>query len=328
MRGLDIGTMNIVHSQKIDDRIVRNRYRDAFIDCKKEALFGLTMKEGQDYIEREHDILLLGDQAMRQAAAWDKECRRPLKQGLISPDEQEGIQVLAYMIKNLLGVPRVPNELVCFSIPGSPIDHHADTIYHEQMFSKIIQECGFTAEPTNEALAIIFSNGARSSFSALSFSFGSGMTNICMAIDGIENEEMMFSVARGGDWIDSRAGYYRAQTSSAMCSIKERADFDLLKPGSDDHEALSFYYKGLISYALDKVASRLRRSRCILNAPMPILISGGTAKAKGFLDLFKAQYERKKHKFGSFPISDIRLVVDPLNAVADGLLTRAIQMES
>ena len=46
-------------------------------------------------------------------------------------------------------------------------------------------DLGYNAISSNEAMAIIFSEAAKENFSALSFSFGSGMTNVALAYNGV-----------------------------------------------------------------------------------------------------------------------------------------------
>jgi hypothetical protein len=56
---------------------------------------------------------------------------------------------------------------------------------------------------------------------------------------------------------------------------------------------------------------------------VPIILSGGTALAKNFLEFFTTAFNTMKDKF-PIPVSDIRLAKDPLNAVAQGLLVAAM----
>jgi hypothetical protein len=111
------------------------------------------------------------------------------------------MDVLGFMIKELLGTPKAPGEHCYYSVPAAPVDNLSrDVIYHKRVFEKIVSQCGFTATPSNEAMAIIYAEAAKDNFSALSFSFGSGMTNIALGYSAVET--MSFSVERGGDWID------------------------------------------------------------------------------------------------------------------------------
>jgi hypothetical protein len=86
------------------------------------------------------------------------------------------------------------------------------------------------------------------------------------------------------------------------------------------------YYKNLIEYAIDAVAREFDKVRNKFDLPnaIPIIVSGGTSKAEGFLEFFKQVFEDRRKRF-PIEISEIRAARDPLNAVAQGLLVQAVQ---
>ena len=320
--GLDIGTMNLVAARRTGGGVEHTRLRDAFLDLPPSAKKMLKLSK-TSFVERGDDILILGDAALQTANVFGKEARRPLSAGLISAGELEAMEVLGLMIKQILGPPSVPHEHCYFSVPAAPIDQPGrDVIYHKGVFERIVTECGYTGTPSNEAMAIIYSECANDGFSGIALSFGSGMTNIALAINTIEG--LAFSVARGGDWIDSGASRAIGSTQARICAIKEKG-VDLLKPADREQEAISFYYKELIRYALDQIALRFAQIRGQFELPdaIPLIISGGTSLAVNFVELFKQEFERRRKKFPVL-VSEIRHASDPMNAVANGMLTQAM----
>ena len=321
--GLDIGTMNIVCAKRAEGGIETQRIRDAFLDLPKASKKVLKMGN-VSFVEREGEILLLGDAALEMANIFGKEVRRPLSKGLVSPSEIDSLEVLGFLIKEVIG--QGDGQVCFFSVPAAPVDDKAqDIVYHKGVFERIVTGCGYKAIASNEAMAIIFAEAAKEHFSALSFSFGSGMTNIALAFNGIEG--MSFSVQRGGDWIDSGSARSLGSTQSRMCHIKEQG-IDLANPQSRDEEALTFYYKELIRYVLDWVGKEFieRQLSQLVTRPIPIIISGGTSKPASFLEAFKEELELRKKRMGMH-FSDVRLASDQLNAVAKGLLVQAINEE-
>ena len=321
-KGLDIGTMNIVAANKEGNNTVTQRIRDAFLSLPKTSKKLLKLS-GADFVETDDEILILGDHALEMANMFGKEVRRPLSKGLVSPNEVGALDVLAYMIKSILGEP-TPKEPCYFSIPANPIDNPSrDIIYHKRLFERIVSDIGYTAIPSNEAMAIIFSECAKENFTGIAFSFGSGMTNI--ALSNLSIECMSFSVERGGDWIDHGAAMATGLTQASVCITKEKG-IDLLNPKTRIEEALSFYYKELIEYSLLMVTREFQKNKLqmVFSRPIPIVVSGGTSKAGNFLDFFKQVVNTKKLPF---EISDIRQAQDPYNAVAVGLLVQAMQEE-
>lgn len=321
--GLDIGTMNIVSARRTSKGVDTRRMRDAFLDLDPNAKKMLKLS-GVDFIEREGELLIVGDAALETANVFGKEARRPLSAGLLSAGEIDAIEVLGILVRHVLGAPTEPGEACYFSVPAAPVDApDRDVIYHRGVLERIVEECGFTAYPGNEAMAIIFTETAKEGFSGLSISFGSGMCNVALAVNTIEG--MTFSVARGGDWIDAGAAKAIGATQARMCSIKE-SGFDLLHPKGREQEALALYYKSLIEHCLDHVAREFQKikGQFSLPKPIPFVISGGTSLAGGFKEFFEQVFEKKRAKF-PIEISEIRHARDPLNAVAQGLLLQAMQ---
>ena len=322
--GLDIGTMNIVSARRGGSGDIQTkRVRDAFLDLPPESKKMLKLS-GVSYVERADELIIIGDPALETANIFGREARRPLQAGLIAAGEGDALDVLGLLIKNVLGEPRVPNEACYFSVPAAPIDQpDKDVIYHQGVFERIVQECGFEPYASNEAMAIIYAETAKEGFSGVGISFGSGMTNIALAVNTIEG--LSFSVARGGDWIDGGAARSIGSTQARICSIKEQG-IDLNNPVGREQEAVAFYYKNLIEYSLDQIALRFKQieGQFALPRPIPIVVSGGTSLAGGFMQFFEKVFEKKRRKF-PIDVSEIRHASEPLNAVAYGMLVQAMQ---
>jgi len=322
--GLDIGTMNIVSARRSGSgEIESRRVRDAFLDLPPDSKKMLKLS-GVSYVERPDELIIIGDPALETANIFGREARRPLQAGLISSGETDALDVLGLLVKNVLGEPRVENEACYFSVPAAPIDQpDKDIIYHRGVFERIVTECGYEPYASNEAMAIIYAETAKEGFSGIGISFGSGMTNIALAVNTIEG--LSFSVARGGDWIDGGAARSIGSTQARICSIKEQG-IDLNSPEGRDQEAIVFYYRNLIEYALDQIALRFKQieGQFSLPRPIPIVVSGGTSLAGGFMEFFQAVFNKKRRKF-PIEVSEIRHANEPLNAVAYGMLVQAMQ---
>ncbi len=323
-KGLDIGTMNVLSAcYDADDKITIKRMRDAFLDLEPEAKKQLRLSKA-NYVEKGGSLIVLGDSALTYANIFKRDVRRPLSRGLISPGEVEGQEVLAILIGQVLGKPRMQGEHCFYSVPAAPIDDPGqDVIYHTAVFRKIVEEHGYTAHPFNEAMAIIYSQCANENFSGLSVSFGSGMANVALAYQTIMG--LSFAVSRGGDWIDEGAAKALGKTPSQVCTLKERG-VDLLKPQGRDQEAIALYIRALITHVIENVSVQFRKHGGGFDLPeaIPFVISGGTSKAGNFLEIFKQEFETiKKTKGFPIDISEIRPAGDPMTAVAEGLLVLA-----
>jgi hypothetical protein len=321
--GIDIGTMNLVAARKgTSGKTETKRMRDAFIDLPADARKMLKLSK-TDFIEREEDVLVLGDSAMQMANMLGADLRRPLSDGLISAGEVDSLEVLAIMIKHLLGEPATEDEVCFFSVPAAPVDQDRDVIYHEGVFERIVTECGYEAYASNEAMAIIFAETAKENFSGIGISFGSGMTNVALSVNTFQG--LSFSVARGGDWIDKGAAKAIGATAAKICAVKE-SGMDLNNPENRDQEAIAVYYKSLIEYSLSKIAEQFiaKGDKITLTDPIPIVVSGGTSMIGGFMEFFEKVFKKKRRRF-PIKVSEVRHAGSPLNAVAYGLLIQAMQ---
>jgi hypothetical protein len=330
---VDIGTCFLVSAhQDSNNQIQLKSIRDAFLDLENEAttknMLGMSKV---DYIEADDKLYIIGDSAVVMANMFKREARRPLSKGVISPGELEAEKILLVLLENILGKAKNDGETCFYSVPGNPADRDMDVIYHQAMFSKLIGSLGYKPISLNEAAAISYSNAAKENFSSLSISFGAGMVNICLMYQTMIG--MAFSISRGGDWIDESAAKAVGSTASRLQSIKERGvnltdATDGEAKNLREREALIIYYKSLVLYAFDAIRKEFEKRRGTIDLPhaIPIIISGGTSKAKNFLDFFKSAFDTVKDKF-PIPISEVRMATDPLNAVAQGLLVAALNYD-
>lgn len=321
--GLDMGTGNIVAARRTAEGIITNRIRDAFLDLP--AVHRKMLKlSGVNYIEKGDDLVIVGDAAYDMANMMSREVRRPLESGVVAAGEIDALEILGILVKHVLGEPTVENEVCYFSVPAAPVDDLSrDVVYHRGILERIVNECGFQAFAANEAMAIIYSECAKDGFSGLSWSFGAGMTNVALAINTIEG--LSLSVGRGGDYIDAGAAKAVGSTQARMCAFKEQG-LNLLHPQSREEEALCVYYKNLIEYGLDLIMQEFMKIQGKFSLPkaIPMVVSGGTSKAGGFLEFFTQVFDAKRKKF-PIEISEVRAAKEPLDAVARGLLVQAMQ---
>jgi len=256
---------------------------------------------------------------------FGQKVKRPMEKGLISPSESDGIDVLTLIMKQLVGT--TYNGHVVYSVPAPSIDMNNNITYHEGVFSRIFRELGYTSESFNEAMAIIYSQCRDDKFTGLAFSFGAGMINLALSFRSVPI--ISFSVARSGDWIDENVAMSLGTVPNRVTVIKENGtDLENYQIGNKKErrlrEAIVYYYREVIRYALDMVTNKLNEESGNLELPesMPIIVSGGTSMAKGFMPLFKEVLSENK----DFPltISDVRHADDPLGCVAEGLLIRGL----
>ena len=323
-RGLDVGTTFIYSAWKLGPELRFNTERNAFFDIEKnDFVENILRKSNVRYVLKGDKLCVVGEDALKFANVFGGETRRPLKTGVISSKEEDALPILNLIIENTLGSHRHKGETVFYSVPGAPVDADFNVIYHEQILRKMLENWGYTPKPINEGLAVIYSELSQNDFTGMGISLGGGMANVCLAVMAVP--VFSFSVARAGDWIDAEVARVTNETASKITAIKE-AGLDLTKPESNltkTEQALSIYYDHLIEYIINCIKNEIEKQNKIprLEKPIPIVVSGGTAKPKGFLERFKKALNKINLPL---KISEVRLASHPLHTVAKGALIAAI----
>lgn len=319
--GLDVGTMNLVAARRVSQSVQTTRIRDAFLDLEPSHKKMLKLS-GTSFVELGDRLLVIGDEALTCANLFNRDARRPMAGGIMNAGETDAQQVIALMLKQILGAPVKEGEKCCYSVPAAALDVvGSDVTYHTAVLNKILSELGYSGEPVNEAQAIVFSECSAEQFSGIGVSYGSGMTNVCLSFNAMSALE--FSVGKGGDWVDDGAAKAMNTTRGKMCALKE-SGVDIAKPDGREQEAIGFYVQNLIEYSIKGIIDHFHKvkTEIMVPKPIPIVVSGGTSLAIGFMDIFNKTFEKYRAKF-PVAVSEVRHARDPMTAVATGLLVMA-----
>lgn len=320
-KGLDIGTANIAAAvQDPEGGITVTVERNAFLDISSDVYSkNMLTKLKVPYVVHNGQLVVLGEAAFELANVFGKETRRPMKDGLISPNEAHATPMIQMLIGKVLGEPGVPGESCYFSVPAESIDVDNNVIYHQGLFESMLAKMGFTGKAINEAHAVVFSELAESNFSGIGLSFGGGMANACVCYKSIPC--LSFSVARGGDWIDKNVANVLGVKRSRATFLKERG-VDIRDPKNREEEAIAIYYRNLISYVLENIKNRFesRDNMPTFNEPIDIACAGGTSLVGGFIEVFREEFAKIDFPM---PVGKIFRSEDALTTVARGCLVAA-----
>lgn len=325
--GLDIGTMNIVSAKLMEnDNINTTSFRNVFLKIDSDSL-GTRDLNSISHTIIDEDVYILSEDAYTFANIFNQQVSRPMSKGMISSSEIDAVEILSVMVSALTAKASTDDSICCYSIPANPIDSSMNVTFHENVFGRIISQFGWNPLALYEGMALIYSECADSDFSGIGISFGAGMTNISIAFKGVQVKS--FSLSRGGDWIDENASLHiSGLPTNKVTLIKEKDDFNIgefsvgNKRERRIREALSYYYTDLISYTVHHIMDEFEKVDADFPTELPVIISGGTSKAGGFLDSIQSQFG--KHEF-PFNISEVRYASNPLTAVAEGCLVRSFK---
>jgi hypothetical protein len=238
----------------------------------------------------------------------------------MNPQEPMGQQIIQAIIESV--VPRGRrNELLCFSIPGRGEGADTNLVYHEAVIKNFLHSLGYEAKAVNEGLAVVFAELQNENFTGIGISCGGGMCNVCVAFLSVPM--LTFSIPMAGDYIDSSVAAVVDESVTRVRLIKEES-LDLSRQPRDKvTSALHIYYDEVINTLINNLREAFENTRQLpkLDRTIPIVLSGGTAKPRGFLQKFESTI-----RSSGFPVqvSDVRMASDPLTATARGCYIAAM----
>jgi hypothetical protein len=320
-KGLDVGTVNLVAAEQNEAGDVELRLqRNVFIDVEITAYTKAMLTRLQvPYVVQGKKMFVMGEPAFRLANVLNRNTRRPMKDGLISPKEQDALPIMKMLIGSILGEPRAPMEVCFYSVPGDPVDSDLSVAYHRDLFDAVLKSLGYKPSHIIEGHAVTFAELGEEDFTGIGVSCGGGMFNICVAYKSMP--ALTFSTARSGDWVDANVAQVLGIKPAKAAMIKEQG-VDLMAPKNREEDAVAIYYRNLIKYNLTNIAERFRAAENMPTFPEPIsmVFSGGTSMAGNFIELVRDVFKTLEFPI---PIKEVRLAKDPLNATAKGALVAA-----
>ncbi|MEW6126821.1 MAG: HU family DNA-binding protein [Acidobacteriota bacterium] len=322
--GLDIGTSRLVLAGGAIDKIKTQTQLNAFITVPHSKFTENILKQNKItyYLNGSNSIQVYGNEAGRFANVFNIEVRRPMMSGTLNPNEEQAMPVIQEIIKQLLKG-KGKGETLRFSVPGPGRDGSAaaDLVYHEAMLKKVLDEMGYVSKGVNEGMAVVFAELEKENFTGIGISCGGGMCNVALAFMSIP--VMTFSIGKAGDYIDRSASSVTGDVATRIRMIKEEG-LDLSRPAENKYEnALHIYYEDVVLSLVESVRSALSETKNMpaMEKAIPIVLAGGTAAPKGFLERFQKAVEQDKFPL---PISEIRMAKDPLTTTARGCLIAAL----
>lgn len=323
-RGLDVGTVNICAAAKTKKpgEPVFNIQRNAFLSLRGDDLTQKMLPRlGIEYVMRDGRAYIVGDPAFNLANLFEKDTRRPIKDGLLSPDEPEALIIVNHLVSELLGPPQKPGEICVYSVPGDSEEGERSAIYHRAALEIVIRNLGYTPRPMLESHLIAFAELKEQEFTGMGLSCGGGKFHGCLSYKGVP--VLAFSTARGGDWIDSSVAEALAMPPALVCAVKE-GGMDLLKPEGRVEEAIAIYYRHLLRFTLEQIRERMGEQVTMptFTRPIDLILAGGTSMIPGFIEIFHEEFKKT-----SFPIKigRIRKATDPMRAVVIGCQQAAME---
>lgn len=310
-RGLDVGTSRVVGMWTEDEQTIVSQCRDCYIEIEDEE--GFLEAQGQmPLVTIGSKKIVLGDDGLKIANWIKAPVKRPMRLGVINPLDNTAVNVLEAIITKVISAPRKAGEICVASVPAQSFDNGNDTVVHEEAVRDIVTKLGYDFHAINEGYATLLAltpvakddDGSSIPNSGIAFSFGGGMTNVCL---GFRSKDLLkLSVARGGDSIDEKvASTFENIKPNQVTSFKEKffkfgkvyTEAEMEAAGFRTPERKEYfekmmrninsYYEDLIRYVIAAFTKKFIEEDYNIQEALEIVIAGGTAAPDGFEIKFK-----------------------------------------
>ncbi len=328
----DCGTMFFqVAENDSNGKLNLKEIRNAFVELEvSEDIEQVLAQNDWQYVSDGKHYYILGEDSIRVARMFPGkvELRRPMQSGVLNKGEEKKMLVMAKMIESSIGKAPDKLSLVCTCVSSDPVDGAVDNTFHKARLEGMFKRLGWNVKMVEEGHAVVLyekpsiieEGGKKIPFSGIGMSFGAGKVNCVLTYRGLSVLGM--SCARSGDWIDKKVSEHTDTPISQITHIKEtELDFNNIDYDNDVIFALDAYYTNMIEYVFKNFANKFKSIKSEFEAPIPIVIAGGTAMPKGFKKKVESVVDNLDIPF---KIKEIILSKDPRNSVVKGLLTQAI----
>lgn len=337
--GVDVGTMFFQVAELAEDGSIKHQIvRNAFVEIPAtEDTEEILIRNKWDYIKDEDKFYIPGEDSIRVAKMFPSkvELRRPLADGVLNKGEDKKLLVLDQIIAKTVGKAPDNKSVVCTCVSSPPVDGSTDSEFHKRRLEALFKSKGWQVKIIEEGHAVILSerpsiveiDGSESPYSGIGVSFGAGRVNCVLTYKGIKVIGM--SAARSGDYIDRKVAEETGRALAQITGLKEtKLDFTKMDELANDPKdgealfALDCYYTNVVEYVFTEFAKQFQSVKSQFEAPLDIVVAGGTSSPKGFVDHKLEPVVRGLEL--PFQIRTIKHAKDPRNAVVDGCLAYAV----
>jgi hypothetical protein len=328
---VDCGTMFFQTAEEIDGNIEIKTLRNAFVELEASDDIEQVLEQNKwQYVSDGTKYYVMGEDSMRVARMFPGkvELRRPMQDGVLNKGEDKKLLILAKMVESSIGKAPDDKSLVCTCVSSEAVDSGVDNTFHQARLEGMFKRLGWNVKVIEEGHAVILAerpvlvekDGSESPYSGIGMSFGGGKVNCVLAYKGLP--VIGISATRGGDFIDNKVSEQTDVPVAQVTNIKEtKLDFNNIDYDDDVIFALDAYYTNMIEYVLKNFSARFEKIKSQFEAPLDIVIAGGTSLPNGFRE--KVEKVVKTLDL-PFQINSVKQSDDPRNSVVKGCLTSAI----
>jgi hypothetical protein len=320
--GLDVGTSNIVMAQNKGSNVGLTKQLNAFFTIPKSKFTKQILeKNAVKFLDYRGRYYIIGYAAENFANLFNSNTKRTMHRGLLSPREDEGITLVQAIISTLIQKPKKFGEVLCFSIPGQPVDGNLTVSGHENIIKMYLEGLGYTPVSVNEGLAVVMSELSDFNFTGIGISMGGGMCNVCLSYMSVP--VITYSIQKGGDYIDEMVSREVGEPETKVKVIKEESFSLSVLPKNRVELSIHMHYMSLINELVQSLQQVISSSDRVpkISQPIPIVLSGGSTMPSGCKTMFEKVVKNVRLPI---EISTVIRAEDPMNTTAKGALIMAM----
>ena len=320
--GLDLGTSRVVSALCHETEVLYVSQFNAFTTIPFSKLTENTLKkERVPYLLQDSEIEVFGDESERFANLFHGEVRRPMRHGVLNPEERNSSIAVKQILSLVLGEQNGRGQRLCFSVPAPAYGATEEVNTHQVQMSKILCDLGYEVSSIQEGLAVVYGEMESTAYTGIGVSCGGGLCNVCLSYLSVP--VFSFSVPKAGDYIDQSAALDRGESATRIRAIKEESfTFNGHFPNKN-HQSICAYYDDMIQALVAAIRDAFSGAQSMpkLARAVPLVLAGGSALAPGFRDRFEKVLRETELPIA---VSEVRLAANPLHSTARGALVAAM----
>ncbi len=320
--GLDVGTSRIVLAEPGEPDFRYRSQLNSFVRIPYSRMTEIALqKESVPFSAGGGELIVHGNESEQLADLLGREPRRPMRSGVLNPEEPESEAQLRGIFQGLLGNEPAPGAKICFSVPAPALGSAGNHTYHEVTVKQLLTAMGYEVVSIGEGLAVVYAELEDTNYTGIGISCGGGLCNVCLAYLSVP--VVSFSIAKAGDYIDASTAQATGELATRI-RIGKESEFHFNGHFPDRvQQVLSVYYEDMIQALVDGLKQALTSAKSAprLGRSVPIVLSGGSVLPKGFRERFASVLKTADLPL---PVSEVRQAGQPLFATAKGALRAAM----
>lgn len=333
----DIGAHRIRSLRREGNRLLARSCRSLYAVLPDDELQQRLLQQiGVPFAACDGGLILMSDVAVEYARLFRSVPVPLLPGGRVPLDDPPARQVLASLVETVLPRPARPGELCILTAPGRDGSQPAATRPASRdpeidFLTRLLRLRGYAPAVISAGMGVVLAELVDRGFTGIGISFGAAYSEAVLAHRGVEIARC--AVPHAGNWIDDRlariteeyawdAAGNRYLDCTAIARWKESWTGSIVEPASHRESLLAQLYEGLIAHVLRKAAEEFSARRDVVKAlgPLAVVVCGGTARVRGFGELFERVLRAADFPLG---IESVRVAVDSDYTIARGCLIQA-----